>query len=138
MNNEELGHLAAFRLALRRFHSFSDRACEAMGLTAQHYQALLALKAGARGEPFTVKLLAQCLLIKHNSAVGLIDRMEQLGLVGRQPSETDGRSVVVAITPLGERTLRKLATTHQRELQRVAPEFGRFFRRFAKGRAGAG
>lgn len=132
MNDDEFRWLASFRMALRRFQSFSEQAAEAQGVTAQQYQALLALKGENGDQPFTLTLLAQHLLIKHNSAVGLVDRMEQLGLVVRMPSEADRRSVVVSITPRGESLLRRLARTHRRELQRIAPELARHFRHFAK------
>ena len=36
--------LAAFRYALRRFIRFSEEAAQAAGVTAQQYQALLAIK----------------------------------------------------------------------------------------------
>ena len=132
MIDEEFRRLAAFRLAFRKFQVFSEQAAEAQGLTSQQYQALLAIKAHDGPEPFTVTVLSQWLLIKHNSAVGLVDRIAQLGLVARRPSEHDRRSVVVDLTPAGRRVLNRLAILHRRELQRIAPELGRYFRHFAK------
>ncbi len=132
MQDEEFRRLAAFRLALRKFQCFSEQAAEALGLTSQQYQTLLAIKGHDGPDPFTVKVLSQCLLIKHNSTVGLVDRIEQLGLVARRPSEQDRRSVVVELTPAGRRTLNRLTILHRRELQRIAPELGRYFRYFAK------
>ena len=72
------------------------------------------------------------MLIKHNSAVGLVDRVEQLGLVVRRHSEDDRRSVVVDLTPRGKLILNRLAIKHRRELQRIAPELGRYLSHFAK------
>lgn len=132
MIDEEFRRLAEFRLALRRFSFFSEQAAEALGLTPQQYQTLLAIKAHEGTGPFTVKVLAQWLLIKHNSAVGLVDRIEQLGLVVRRPYEADRRSVIVALTPRGRRLLNRLAIEHRRELQRIAPELLRYFRHFAR------
>jgi DNA-binding MarR family transcriptional regulator len=132
VTNDEIRTLAAFRLALRQFQSFSEQAAEARGLTSQQYQALLAIKGEDGAAPFTVTLLAQRLLIKHNSAVGLVDRMEQIGLVARRPSETDRRSVVIEVTARGESEFRRLARAHRRELQRIAPELGRHFRHLAR------
>jgi DNA-binding MarR family transcriptional regulator len=132
LTNDDIRTLADFRLVLRRFQSFSEQAAEARGLTSQQYQALLAIKGESGAAPFTVTLLAQRLLIKHNSAVGLVDRMEQLGLVARRPSEADRRSVVIEVTARGESEFRRLARAHRRELQRVAPELGRHFRHFAR------
>ncbi len=132
MTDEEFRRLAAFRLLLRKFQFFSEQASETLGLTSQQYLTLLAIKAHDEASPFTVKVLAQGLLIKHNSAVGLVDRTEQLGLVERRPYQGDRRSVVVALTPRGRRALNRLAIEHRRELQRIAPELTRYFRHFAK------
>ena len=132
MTNEDIRTLADLRLVLRQFQSFSERAAEARGLTTQQYQALLAIKGEHSDTPITVTLLAQRLLIKHNSAVGLVDRMAELGLVVRRPSERDRRSVMLQITARGESVFKRLAIAHRRELQRIAPLLGRHFRQLAK------
>jgi len=132
VTNDDIRTLADLRLVLRQFQSFSERAAEARGLTTQQYQALLAIKGEHSDTPITVTLLAQRLLIKHNSAVGLVDRMAELGLVVRRPSERDRRSVMVEITARGESVFKRLAIAHRRELQRIAPLLGRHFRQLAK------
>lgn len=132
MHDEEFDRLAAFRMLLRQFQSFSEHASAALGLTSAQYQALLAIRTQPGQGPLTVKQLAQQLLIKHNSAVGLVDRIEQLGLVARRRSETDRRSVVVELTPRGRLAMARLAVKHRRELQRIAPKMGRHMRHFAK------
>jgi DNA-binding MarR family transcriptional regulator len=67
--------LAAFRYALRRFIRFSEGAAQAAGLTAQQYQALLAIKGFPARDKVTVGELAERLQLRHQSAVGLIDRL---------------------------------------------------------------
>lgn len=129
---DELGRLAAFRMLLREFQSFSERASGALGLTSVQYQALLAIETQQNDVPLTVKLLAQQLMIKHNSAVGLVDRIEHLGFAVRQHSESDRRSVVVTLTARGKRAMNRLAAAHRRELRRIAPSMGRHMRHFAK------
>ena len=132
MPDDELGRLAAFRGLLRQFHSFSESASAALGLTAVQYEALLAIKTQRGDVPLTVKALAQFLLIKHNSAVGLVDRIEQLGLVVRRKSESDRRSVVIELTARGKLAMSRLAVKHRRELQRLAPDMTLYLRHFAK------
>lgn len=128
---EELEQLAAFRALLREFESWSEHASAALGLTSVQYQALLAIKTRPRGTPLTLKALAGLLLIKHNSAVGLVDRIAQLGLVLRRRCDDDGRSVIIELTPRGTLLLKRLARRHQRELQRRAPVMGRYLRHFS-------
>ena len=137
LTDEDFRLLAAFRLSLRRFQFFSEQASRTLGLTAQQYQALLAIESRSDDHPFTVKTLAQLLMIKHNSAVELIDRIAERGLVERTRSAVDRRRVTIELPQEGRRVLRRLASMHRRELSRVAPEFTRYFRRFARSAAGS-
>ncbi len=118
--------LAAFRYTLRRFLSFSEAAARAIGLASQQYQALLAVKGCPGRESITINELAQQLLIKHNSAVGLVNRLEAEGLVRRQPAPADRRKVEIALTAKGTRALQRLAVTHHAELSRIGPQLRDF------------
>ena len=119
---QEYQQLAAFRQALREFMRFSEVAAEKSGLTAQNYQALLILRACPQDGRVTINDLAQQLLIRHNSAVGLVDRLAGQGLVAREPSAEDGRKVYLRLTAKGDRLLERLAEVHREELRRIAPE----------------
>jgi DNA-binding MarR family transcriptional regulator len=118
--------LAAFRFTLRRFLSFSEEAAREIGLASQQYQALLAVKGYPGGEAITINELALQLLIKHNSAVGLVDRLEAEGLVRRQPAARDRRKVDILLTAKGTRILERLAATHHAELARIEPQLRQF------------
>ncbi|HXV10807.1 MAG TPA: MarR family transcriptional regulator [Burkholderiales bacterium] len=117
----EYRQLAAFRYALRRFLRFSEAAAERMGLSAQHYQAMLALCASPEGR-LTINDLAQQLLIRHNSAVGLVDRLSKQGLATREPSPDDKRKVYLRLTAKGDRVLARLVEVHREELRRIGPQ----------------
>jgi DNA-binding MarR family transcriptional regulator len=107
--------LARFRYALREFLEFSEVAAGAHGVTTQQYQALLALKA-SENRSLNVRELAAELLIKHNGAVQLVDRLADAGLVRRQQSSEDRRVVSIQMTAKGDRKLAELASIHFREL----------------------
>src|SRR5438067_7925486 len=64
--------LGDFRRALREFLAFSDDAAREHGLTSQQHQALLAIRSHTGPEPMSVGELAQCLMIRNHSAVGLV------------------------------------------------------------------
>jgi DNA-binding MarR family transcriptional regulator len=115
--------LADFRYALRRFLHFSGTAAEDAGLTPQQYQALLAIKGFPGRDRMTVGELAERLLVRHHSAVGLIDRLENLKLVERRSGTRDRRETFVALSARGEAMLQGLALTHRAELRRIAPMF---------------
>jgi DNA-binding MarR family transcriptional regulator len=127
LTTADYARLAAFRYALRGFLRFSETAAAGAGLTAQHYQAMLILRACPEDERVTINDLAQQLLIKHNSAVGLVDRLVQEKLAERRPSSEDRRKVELALTARGRQVLAKLAAMHRRELQRVGPVLEQFF-----------
>lgn len=120
LDASEYQQLASFRYALRSFLRFSETAAERLGLTAQQYQALLAVCASAGH--VTINDLAQQLLIRHNSAVGLVDRLAAQGLLAREPSAQDGRKVYLRLTAKGDRVLEKLAEVHREELRRIGPQ----------------
>ena len=135
LSRSEYEMLAAFRYRLRQFHSFSEKAAEGLGLTQQQYQALLAVRAHPGPGLLTISELAAQLLIKHHSAVGMVNRLAEQGMVKREPSEEDGRKVGIRLTPTGQRVFDKLATVHRAELARIGPDLARLMSYFAgKGR----
>ena len=134
LDADEYQQLASFRYALRSFLRFSEAAAEKVGLTAQHYQALLAVCAAGGGR-VTINDLAQQLLIRHNSAVGLVDRLSTQGLVARKPSPEDGRKVYLRLTAKGDRVLEKLAEVHREELRRIGPQLEALLQQITRGPA---
>ena len=132
MNNDEFRMLAQFRADLRQFDYFSEQQCATLGLASQQYRALLTIKGHPGPELITITELAQQIMIKHNSAVGMVDRLVEEGLVRRQPSKEDRRRVGVKLTPHGEKVFKRLAVAHRMELYRISPEFRRYFRCFSK------
>src|SRR6202140_3222465 len=75
--------LAQFRFQLRKFLSFSEAAAHQAGLTPQQHQALLAIKGFSGAEPVSVGDLAEFLLVRHHTAVELVDRIARVGLLKR-------------------------------------------------------
>jgi DNA-binding MarR family transcriptional regulator len=129
--------LAAFRHALRHFLSFSEMAANDAGLAPQQYQALLALKGCPAGGKMTIDDLAGQLLVRHNSAVGLVDRLEAERLVRRQVEPSNRRKINLHLTPKGDRILERLAAAHRAELRRVEPQLRLMLKHLSRG-AGRG
>ncbi|MCC7081961.1 MAG: MarR family transcriptional regulator [Burkholderiales bacterium] len=136
MSTQDYAQVAKFRHALRGFLRFGEEAAAQAGLTSQHYQAMLVLRACPEGEPITINDLAQQLFIKHNSAVGLVDRLAREGLVAREHSTADRRKVELRLTGRGRQVLAKLAAMHRNELQRIGPMFKRFFAELSRSERG--
>jgi DNA-binding MarR family transcriptional regulator len=122
--------LAQFRYQLRRFLSFSEAAADRAGLTPRQHQALLAIKGFAGKEPVSVGDLARYLLVRHHTAVELVDRMAKLGLLGRTADDADNRRILLKLTAKGEQKLRTLSKVHFEELQSASPGLTRILRSF--------
>lgn len=109
--------LAEFRYQLRRFTRLSEQAVRAVGLEPQQHQLLLAVKGLPEDKIATVGTLADRLQIEHHSAVELINRLAEKGLVERHRDEADMRRVLVSLTPSGEALLHRLSVYHRAELR---------------------
>lgn len=126
--------LAEFRYQLRKFLAFSEAAAQKAGLTPQQHQALLAIKGFSSPAPISVGDLARFLLIRHHTAVELMDRMTKLGLLSRVVDADDGRRVLVKLTRKGEQKLRTLSKIHFEELQSASPALTRILKSFQRAR----
>jgi len=113
--------LADFRYEIRRFLNFSERAARLAGIEPQQHQALLAIKGQPAGEEISIGALAAGLLVRHHTAVELIDRLEKNGLVRRSRSSKDGRRADLRLTKRGERVLESLSVEHRNELDSSGP-----------------
>jgi DNA-binding MarR family transcriptional regulator len=114
-------NLLAFRTSLRRFLHWSQTRARAAGLTPAQHQLLVAIKGHPGGQEPTIGELAGYLLLRHHSAVELVDRAAAAGLVERRSDAEDGRVMRVGLTADGEARLNKLSATHLDELRNLAP-----------------
>ena len=120
LSDAEYQTLATFRREIRLFTRFSEDAAVRSGLTSQQYQALLAIRAAPHAQ-LRVGELAERLLVRPNSATGLANRLELLGLVERRTAADDRREVLIGLTRIANDTLESLAVIHRVELQRLGP-----------------
>jgi DNA-binding MarR family transcriptional regulator len=137
--------LLEIRTGLRRFLHWSEEQAREAGLTPAQHQLLLAVRghrstahahgrhhaghhtgphrkaSGGRPHPAepTIGDLADHLLLRHHSAVQLVDRAAQSGLVTRRRDDEDHRIVHVSLTEKGSRILESLTAAHVEELARV-------------------
>ncbi len=113
--------LAEFRFALRNFLKFSETAARQAGLTPRQHQALLAVKGSQAAWPITVGDLAARLLVHHNSAVELVNRLAEAGLIRRDTDPADRRRILISLTAEAEARLVSLSAIHVEELRRLRP-----------------
>ncbi|HEX6404864.1 MAG TPA: MarR family transcriptional regulator [Pseudonocardiaceae bacterium] len=113
--------LLSFRTGLRRFLRWSEKQAATVGLTSAQHQLLLAIRGHQDSRGPSVGELADYLCTRHHSAVQLIDRTEQLGLITRSRGDSEDRRVVrLALTRAGQDKLALLSSIHLEELRRLA------------------
>lgn len=136
MNNHRLTlseyqFLAEFRYQIRRFQRFSEDAARQAGVEPQHHQIMLAIKGKPAGEEPRIGYLAERLQIQHHSAVELVDRLVNKGLIARTRSSEDRREVFVKLTQRGEHVLGELTLHTSAELRSAAPALVAILRKLA-------
>jgi DNA-binding MarR family transcriptional regulator len=112
--------LLTLRTGLRRFLRWSEQQAEEAGLTPAQHQLLLAIRGHSDPRGPTIGEVADYLLLRHHSAVGLIDRADAAGLVERVRDPEDHRIVRLQLTAHGTKRLEALSAQHLDELQRLA------------------
>src|SRR5512133_1292390 len=95
--------LLEFRTGLRRFLRWSEEQAQAAGVSPAQHQLLLAIRGHPDVRGPTIGDVAEYLLLRHHSAVELIDRAEGAGLVRRRQDRDDHRVVRLELTGRGAR-----------------------------------
>lgn len=121
VDDADYARLLALRVELRRFEQWSARQARHMGMTPQQHQVLLAVRGHRGPSGPTISDVAAYLLVRHNTAVELVDRTADLGLVERISDGADQRVVRLRLTSEGHRRLAALAEAHIEELARLTP-----------------
>lgn len=121
LSDADFERLLAFRDGLRRFLRWSDSHARSVGLTAAQHQLLLVVRG--HGTPPSIGEVAEHLMIRHHSAVELVDRAVAADLVERHPDPADHRVVRLGLTTTGEQRVTQLSAAHLEELGRLRTTF---------------
>jgi uncharacterized protein YeaO (DUF488 family)/DNA-binding MarR family transcriptional regulator len=126
LGDDDYRELLTLRNELRRFLRWSEQQAKAVGLTDAQHQLLLVI----RGHPGTsgpsISDVADDLLLRHHSAVELVQRAEVAGYVTRRHDPVDRRLVRLHLSATGDAVLEKLSSLHAEELRRLAANPGGF------------
>ncbi|HEY5303308.1 MAG TPA: MarR family transcriptional regulator [Acidimicrobiales bacterium] len=122
-SDETYARLLKIRTGMRHFERWSEQQAKAAGLTTAHHQLLLAIRGHDDPRGPTVGEIADYLLLRHHSVVGLIDRAESLGLICRARCDDDRRVVRLSLSREGAGRLEALSMLHLEELKRLGAHF---------------
>jgi DNA-binding MarR family transcriptional regulator len=121
LSDEDYRRLAELRYGLRRFLAWSAEQAHQAGLTSTQHQLLLAIRASTNPRGPSVGEVADVLLIRHHSAVGLVDRAQEAGLITRERDPDQQSMVRLRLTAEGAARLASLSELHLHELVHLAP-----------------
>ena len=125
---EEYRIIADWRSTLREFFAASKNILKHHNVTSMQYQALVAIRTSEEPEGINMNGLASYLGVRHNSAVGLVNRLQTQGLVERLRSDRDRRVAHLRLTEAGESCLKELVQAHSAALMDIRTEIRRIFK----------
>jgi DNA-binding MarR family transcriptional regulator len=120
--DEDYGRLAELRAGLRGYLAWAEASARDHDLTAAQFQLALVVRSSSDELGPTLTDIADALLLRHHSVVGLVDRAQDNGLVERVRDPAQPSRVHVRLTEEGARRFRALADQHLRELADRAPQ----------------
>jgi DNA-binding MarR family transcriptional regulator len=103
-------------------HSLVTRQLDAMmgaeqGLALVEYEVLL--KLAVNGGEMRMSDLADVAFLSRSGLTRIVDELEALELVRREPDENDGRVSVATLTPLGRRRFAAARRTHRADVRQL-------------------
>ncbi|MGZ4167791.1 MAG: MarR family winged helix-turn-helix transcriptional regulator [Solirubrobacteraceae bacterium] len=127
LTDTDYERLAELRYGLRGFLHWSAQQARRAGITPTQHQLLLAIRSSRTPRGATISEVADVLIIRHHSAVGLVDRAQEAGLITRERDPEQQSVVHLKLTGQGARTLGALSEVHLRELAQLAPTMQALF-----------
>jgi DNA-binding MarR family transcriptional regulator len=111
---DEIGYaqLAELRAGIRRYLAWAEQRAREHGMTPAQVQLALAVRSYGDAVGPTLTELADTLLLRHHSVVGLVDRAEEAGLVERARDVEQPTRVHVRLTAAGTERLETLSALH--------------------------
>lgn len=123
LGDADYRELLLLRTGLRQFLRLSEDFARDIGLTPTQHQLLLVVRGHDDPNGPTIGDVASYLLLRHHSAVELVNRAATAGLVARNPDSNDARIVRLTLTAAGQQALERLSERNLEELRRLAEHF---------------
>lgn len=112
VDDEDYAQLAALRSGVRTYLAWAEHQAREHDMTPAQVQLGLAIRAHPDPAGPTMTELAETLLLRHHSVVGLVDRAAAADLVQRTRDTEQATRVHVTLTALGAERLEELSRLH--------------------------
>jgi DNA-binding MarR family transcriptional regulator len=122
LDDDDYARLLDFRFGLRTFLRWSEETAHKQGMTPTQHQLLLAIRGHRDPLGPTIGDAADKLLLKHHSAVELVDRAEAAGLLTRAHDPDDQRMVRLQLTETGAAKLEAITVRTLEKLDRMGDQ----------------
>ncbi|WP_297447917.1 MarR family transcriptional regulator [Ferrovum sp.] len=104
------------------FDAFSGSHIRTLGLTTPQFDVIATL---GNTQGMNCRDIGQKTLMVKGTLTGVLDRLEQKGLITRISHPTDGRSTLVRLSPAGEELFARVFSAHLAHLEPVFALLGR-------------
>jgi DNA-binding MarR family transcriptional regulator len=110
-------------LTYQAFEQYSSAHTKSLGLTMTQFDLIATL---GNQPPMTCKLLGEKTLTTKGTLTGVLERLEEKGLILREINQEDGRSQLISLTKRGQQIFDKSFPEHMAHLQK---SFGKLTKR---------
>lgn len=102
LDTRAIAVIGRLQRAARLLEREIDKELAQFGLTVAEFNALCALRRAGAPYRLSPKRLGEALLFSSGGLTKLLERLEARGMVTREPDPSDGRGVIVSLTPQGK------------------------------------
>ena len=88
-----------------------SRLRDTFDVTLPRFDLMAQLDKGPAG--MTLGELSQRMMVSNGNVTGLVERLASQNMIERRPSPSDGRAMLVNLTPEGRKAFRAMARTHE-------------------------
>jgi MarR family transcriptional regulator, 2-MHQ and catechol-resistance regulon repressor len=98
------------------FEQYSSAHMKSLGLTMTQFDLIATL---GNQPPMTCKLLGEKTLVTKGTMTGVLERLEEKGVIYREINQEDGRSQLISLTKKGQQIFDKAFPEHVAHLQKA-------------------
>lgn len=98
------------------FERYSSEHVKSLGITMTQFDIIATLGNQA---PMSCKLLGEKTLVTKGTMTGVLERLEEKGLIRRELNAEDARSQLISLTKKGQQLFEKIFPEHMNHLQKA-------------------